>query len=323
MSWSIVLIFGALACAPFIAEALRRPVTRRMQDDAPGLIADLPSGRTHYRWTGPKTGPLIVCIHGLSSPHYIFAATARALAALGFRVLVYDLYGRGYSDAPRSRQDTDFFLKQLRELLDHIGHEGPLSVLGYSMGGSLATAFAAEEGKRITSLVLLAPAGLKPVYQDGRSRLWTLPVLGDWLMPVLGARALIKELESDRAQATVIPDLYEKLARETNRRGYMPALLSSRRYVLSKVFDEDHRTIADYGTPVLAIWGRDDDVIPLAAMGRLAELNPNAQHVELAGATHVFPQTHPSKVAEALTAFLGKQPKRARKISLQANASPE
>ena len=323
MTTGLLVILAALVAAPFIAEALRRPMSRRLQDRAPGLMADLPSGRTHYRWTGPKTGPLIVCIHGLSSPHYIFAATARALAALGFRVLVYDLYGRGYSDAPRGKQDTDFFLRQLRELLEHLGHEGPLSVLGYSMGGSLATAFAAEEGKRVNHLVLMAPAGLQPVYQSGRARLWSLPLIGDWLMPVCGAHALIKELKNDRKQATVIPDLYEKLSRETQRRGYMPALLSSQRNVLSKVFDEDHKTIADYGTPVLGIWGREDDVISLSALGRLAELNPNAEHVELADATHIFPQTHPSAVAEALKRFLGQQPKRARKISLSTSATLE
>ena len=300
-------VLGAAIAAPFVAEGLRQPMSRKVQATAPGNIAELPSGRTHYRWTGPKGGPLAICIHGLSSPHYIFAATARSLAALGYRVLVYDLYGRGFSSTPRGRQDVDYFLTQLRDLLDFFGIDGPVTIVGYSMGGALATAFAAEEGMRIKGLVLMASAGLLPVYATPRDRVWTLPVVGDWLTAVAGGWSLRRELAGESVAPTVIPDLTSKLAAETRRRGYLPSLLSSRRHVLAQTMDDDHRAIADYRIPVLGIWGREDGVIPLAAMGRLAELNPDAHHVELARATHNFPQTHPTKVGEALKAFLGDQ----------------
>ncbi len=300
-------VLGAVIAAPSVAEALRQPMTRIAQERAPGNVAELPSGRTHYRWIGPKGGPIAVCIHGLSSPHYIFAATARSLAALGYRVLAYDLYGRGFSSKPRGRQDVDYFLTQLRDLLDFLGIEGPVTVVGYSMGGALATAFAAEEGVRIKGLILLASAGLQPLYRTPKDRVWTLPVVGDWMSAVLGGWALRRELAADGDAPTVIPDLSKRLAHETRRRGYLPSLLSSKRHVLTQVMDDDHRAIADYQIPVLAIWGREDRVIALAAMGRLAELNPAAHHVELAKATHNFPQTHPSKVAAALKDFLGVQ----------------
>ena len=39
-------------------------------------------------------------------------------------------------------------------------------------------------------------------------------------------------------------------------------------------------------------------------LGRLAELNPDAHHAQIAGAGHVVLQTQPSKVAEALRDFL-------------------
>lgn len=44
-------------------------------------------------------------------------AITPALTALGFRVLSYDLYGRGYSDAPFRRHTLDFNVQQLDELL--------------------------------------------------------------------------------------------------------------------------------------------------------------------------------------------------------------
>jgi pimeloyl-ACP methyl ester carboxylesterase len=295
---------ASLAALPLAAEARRMPLTRALQSRAPGRIADLPKGRTHYQWHGPEDGPVAVCIHGLSSPSYIYAGTARALAALGYRTLTYDLYGRGFSDRPRGRQTVDFFLRQLRDLLADQNVSGPLTVVGYSMGGALATAFAAEEGKNIRALVLMAPAGLEPVYQDLRGKLWTAPLIGDWLMPVAGGWALRRELAMDIDQTTIIPDLYDRLAAETGTRGYLPALLSSRRHVLARTLEEDHRAIAGYETPLLAIWGREDMIIPLTAMARLSELNPAAHHVDISGATHSFPQTHPRAVADALKTFL-------------------
>lgn len=322
MSLTLYTTLGIVAAAPFIAEALRRPMSAARQKNAPGNIAELPSGRTHYRWTGPKRGPIAVCIHGLSSPQYIFAGTARALAALGFRVLTYDLYGRGWSSRPQGKQDTDYFLRQLRDLLDYFGIDEPLTVVGYSMGGNLATAFVAEEGLGIRALVLMAPGGLEPVYQSPKDRIWTLPIIGDWLMPLFGGMALRRELAREDNAPTVIPNLTQRLSSETRKRGYLPSMLSSRRHVLSKTLKEDHRTITDYATPVLAIWGRQDGVIALSSMGKLAALNPNAQHVELAKGTHNFPQTHPGRVAEILKDFLGNHRAPSRRPSSPTFSSP-
>ena len=110
----ILILIALLALAPVVAEALRVPVTRRLQARAPGKIANLPMGATHYRWSGDEGAPVAVCIHGLSTPSYIYAATENALVALGYRVLTYDLFGRGFSDRVRGDQNTDFFLTQLR-----------------------------------------------------------------------------------------------------------------------------------------------------------------------------------------------------------------
>ena len=87
-------------------------------------------------------------------------------------------------------------------------------------------------------------------------------------------------------------------------RGYLPALLSSRRHLLSQSSQAHHARIARDGTPVLAIWGGSDPVIPSRAAGELARINPDAHHVEIKGAGHTLLQTHPSEVALALRGFL-------------------
>jgi len=274
-------------------------MTGEVQAGAPGQIAQLPRGATHFRWTGPEGGKVAVLIHGLSTPSYVFAATERSLAALGFRVLSYDLYGRGFSARASGRQDRAFFLEQLQALLKHQEVVGPLTVLGFSMGGQIAAAFAADEPD-VEALVLVAPAGLVPA----KDTIWTAPIIGDWLVRVFGGYVLRRELVEHRTTPTVVPDLEDRQADETRKRGYLPALLSSRRYLLAEGSDQDHTRVAAVRVPVLAIWGTEDPVIPKRAVGRLAELNPDARHIEIRGAGHNLLQTHPTEVAAALKEFL-------------------
>ena len=105
---------------------------------APGRIARLSQGATHYTWTGPENGPVAVCVHGLTTPLQAWDGIAARLAEAGYRVLAYDLYGRGYSDRPGGTQDSAFFLRQLDDLLADQGIAGDITLLGYSMGGAIA-----------------------------------------------------------------------------------------------------------------------------------------------------------------------------------------
>ncbi len=211
----LLTALGLLIALPVLAEALRKPVRRA---EAPGHFARLPQGETHYRWSGPEDGPVAVCVHGLSTPSYVFAATERSLAGLGYRVLTYDLYGRGFSARPVGRQTSRFFIRQLNALLADQGVKGPVLLVGYSMGGAIAAAFAAADPRRVSHLVLIAPAGLIPVYDDWKGHLWTLPVIGDWATRVVGGVALRRELVEHRTHGTVIPDLEDRQATETRMR---------------------------------------------------------------------------------------------------------
>ena len=94
--WIVVLIvavLAALAAVPFVQELRRRPPEAA---HAPGRFAELSRGRTHYQWLGGARGPVAVCVHGLTTPSQVWSDYARELSDLGYRVLVYDLYGRGF-----------------------------------------------------------------------------------------------------------------------------------------------------------------------------------------------------------------------------------
>ncbi|MND03033.1 Alpha/beta hydrolase family protein [compost metagenome] len=56
--------------------------------------------------------------------------------------------------------------------------------------------------------------------------------------------------------------------------------------------------------PVLAVWGAEDRVIPLAALGELTRINRDTRQVTVAGAGHGLPHTHPREVAAAMAEFV-------------------
>ena len=119
-----------------------------------------------------------------------------------------------------------------------------------------------------------------------------VPGLGDWLTRAAFARGHRKATEAGRSTATTPPDIVDIQQAELGRRGFVPAILASLRGMLGADAGAEHRRIADAGLPVLAIWGRDDAVIPLAARDVLARWNPRARHVVIDGAGHGLPFTH-------------------------------
>ncbi|TCO73525.1 alpha/beta fold hydrolase [Rhodovulum euryhalinum] len=302
MTWAL----AALAVALFLLAGRRRPMDAAARAGAPGQIADLPSGRTHYRWIGPENGPVALCLHGISTGGWFTEGLAGMLARRGYRVLVPDLYGRGFSDRPPGPQTRAFFLRQIDELLDTLGVGGGLTVLGYSMGGAIATALAADRPGRVGRLILIAPAGLGQITPWPAALARDLPGLGDAAMGLLGG-VMVRAVARILGRAQNVPGaLIAAQVEETRYRGFLPAMLSSMRHLLAGDFAPDHRRIAAAGLPVLAIWAEADELIAPTASERLAGLNPGAAQLTLPGAGHVLPITHAPQVHDAIEAFLGR-----------------
>jgi pimeloyl-ACP methyl ester carboxylesterase len=217
------------------------------------------------------------------------------LALMGFRVLTYDLYGRGYSDRPRGKQDRAFFIGQLEELLAHEEVREDVTFIGYSMGGAIVTAFAAKHVQMVRQLVLIAPAGMGVVAGGFVRFVARTPLIGDWLVLAFYPSMLRKGI-----QAEGVPDVGALQRRELDYQGFVPAVLASLRGILSARLETEHRKLHDTHVPVIAIWGREDDVIPLTAMGTLAEWSRNAHQEVIEGAGHGLTYTHSEAVLEAI-----------------------
>ena len=300
MIWAIVLFLGVIAAAPFVVEALRPRMGSEARKSAPGEFVQLSRGLTHYQWRGPSRGPVAVCVHGLTTPSYVWGPIADGLARMGFRVLTYDLYGRGFSDRPRGPQDAAFFITQLEELLESQEVDEDFTLLGYSMGGSIVTAFAAHAPHRVRKLVLLAPGGLGhdlgPVARLVTGYGW----LSTWLMHATYGRSHRAHTETERHLPSAVEGIVDLQQAELQWRGFLRSVQSSMRDMLHGDLIEEHQDIAAAGVPVLAIWGREDDVIPITGLGKLAKWNREARQEVIEGAGHGLAYTHPQEVLEAM-----------------------
>ncbi|KAK3341173.1 Alpha/Beta hydrolase protein [Lasiosphaeria hispida] len=136
-------------------------------DEFPGARDVMtPYGSTRvYEW-GPEAGPKVVFVHGISTSCQTLKKLAHALVEeKGCRVMLFDLFGRGFSDGvgdlPHDARlyTTQILLALASSPLPWTGSSA-FRLIGYSMGGGIAVHFAAAFPHMVSSLVLLAPAGL-------------------------------------------------------------------------------------------------------------------------------------------------------------------
>ena len=106
-------------------------------------------------WPGPsKPGKsaALVCIHGLTANHTCWASMADALGP-EYRLIAYDLRGRGDSDKPEKGYNLETHGQDLGRLLDHYGLKRAV-IMGHSLGAKIALRFAVTHPGRVSRLVL-------------------------------------------------------------------------------------------------------------------------------------------------------------------------
>ncbi|WP_375254022.1 alpha/beta fold hydrolase [Yoonia sp.] len=307
MVWVIVIgaVVGALLLAawPIYLERRRRPIGPDARHGADGEFALLSQGVTRFRWAGSARGPVAVLIHGLASPMVTMEAIAKGLGNNGYRVLMYDLYGRGLSDAPQGVQNRAFFLRQLSDLLALHKLKDNITFVGYSMGGAIATAYAAENPGRVKQVLLVAPTGIV-TNERGFSRFCRkTSLLGAWVHGMFAERRINKAIPL-HGETKAIDMVLRAQRRELKRRGYLPSLLASRRGILREVQEHEHRQLGRQGIRVCAIWAGADKIVPPQAIGKLAEWNRAAQQEVVARADHALPYTHGDQLIAAMRALL-------------------
>lgn len=159
------------------------------------LESKSPFGLTRYTLLGPENGPKLVFIHGITASACTFPEFIQGLADSGFRVLVYDLFGRGFSSAPAAQYNDSLYVAQLYFLCADLGWDN-FNLVGLSLGGGIATAFAVQYPQKIKTLSLIAPAGLLhdlPFI----AHFLQLPLVGPVIWYAVGRKVLARISESN------------------------------------------------------------------------------------------------------------------------------
>lgn len=304
----VVLVPVALFAGLPIARYLRSDQENRTLDDAarrraPGQFMQLSAGMTHYQIGGPPGGATVLLINGLSTPYNIWDPTFDALTRAGFRVLRYDLFGRGWSDRPASRYDVDFFVAQAMELLDALGIREPVDLGGVSMGGAIVASFAARHPARVRRVMLFDPG-----YFDGHPLGLSLraPLVGEYNMAVRIAPGMAQSQWKDFAHPERFPNYLEPYHEQMRYRGFRRAILATLRNFVSQDTSRDYFALGRSGKPVLLVWGRDDRDTPIELSKKVLAAVPQAEFHSIDGARHIPHYEFPEIVNPLVIRFLSR-----------------
>jgi len=293
-----------IAASYFIMNPERKTLTPETRASLPGQFITLPDGVTHYDIAGPENGQLVVLVNGFSIPMFSWERNVPALTAAGFRVLTFDLYGRGYSDRPEGPYNLDLFVRQIDELLTALKIDQPVDMVGISMGGYITAGFANRYPDRVRRMVMISPV-VNPVASDPRLKIVTLPVLGDYLYTIFIGPDEIVDSKDEYLAYVPGSDWRARELDALQYTGIRHALLSTLRDMTGDPMME-YQQLGNRGGQVEVLWGDKDPTVPIENAQKVLAAVPQAVYYTVPGARHESPYEAPQIVNPYLISFLQK-----------------
>jgi pimeloyl-ACP methyl ester carboxylesterase len=299
--WKIaIVVVGALVVLLAINTLLVEDETKpAVVTVAGGRILHLPAGDMQVLERGPREDPPIVLIHCYTCS---IAWWQRMIPLLDrrHRVVAIDLRGFGGSEKPTSGyaiEDQAAFVAEALARLDVHG----ATVVGQSLGGTVATALNEVPGDYVRRLVIIDQAP-EERFSKGlgfSAELSTAPILGPALWQVTPDFAVKDGLQVAFAPAYEVPD---EFVNEFNRMTYTSYDSDGAEGEYMELTPLDRR-IEAAGTPLLAIFGAEDQLYD--ARGALAAYAkvPGAKTVSVPGAGHSPNVEKPARTAALVLGF--------------------
>ncbi|NWB85877.1 alpha/beta fold hydrolase [Pseudomonas gingeri] len=232
----------------------------------------------HYNDAGQGT-ETVVMLHGSgpgASGWANFNRNIESLTEAGYRVILMDCPGWSKSDPiVCSGSRSDLNARALKGLLDVLGLER-VHILGNSMGGHSAVAFALTNPQRVGKLVLMGGG------TGGPSAFTPMPTEGIKLLQGLYREPTIENLKKmmnvfiyDAGSLT--EELFQtRLDNMLSRRDHLENFVASLK-ANPKQFPDFSPRLGEISAQTLVIWGRDDRFVPMDTGLRLIAGLPNAQ----------------------------------------------
>ncbi|WP_151719432.1 alpha/beta fold hydrolase [Gemmobacter serpentinus] len=201
-----------------------------------------------------------------------------------FRVLCPSHPGMGFSGPAPHIADISDMLVHYLNLLDALDLPEKPHLMGFSMGGWMATELAAIARDRFDKVVLIAPAGLNDLAHPATPLGGIAPQDFPGYMthdPAIAARFFPDGTD---------PDFADRFGADRAREGDLVGRLCA---PFGMGHPNLHRFMARITNPTLLVWGAEDRLLPASqAPIWLAHL-PNAQFLPVPGTGHLVPQERP------------------------------
>lgn len=232
----------------------------------------------HYNDVG-QGDETVVMLHGSgpgASGWANFNRNIEPLIAAGYRVILMDCPGWSKSDPIVCRGSrSDLNARALKGLLDALDLDR-VHILGNSMGGHSAVAFALANPQRVGKLVLMGGG------TGGASPFVPMPTEGIKLLNGLYREPTIDNLKkmmnvfvfdaSSLTEELFQTRLDNMLARRDHLENFVASLAAN-----PKQFPDFGPRLHEISAQTLVIWGREDRFVPMDAGLRLLAGLPNAQ----------------------------------------------
>ncbi|SOE97269.1 2-hydroxy-6-ketonona-2,4-dienedioate hydrolase [Burkholderia sp. D7] len=259
----------------------------------------------HYNDAGQGT-ETVVMLHGSgpgASGWANFNRNVEPLVAPGYRVILMDCLGWSKSDpvvCDGSRSELN--ARSLKSLLDALDIERA-HIIGNSMGGHSAVAFALANPQRVGKLVLMGGG------TGGPSQFVPMPTEGIKLLQGLYREPTIENLKRmmnvfvfDTSALT--DDLMQvrldnMLARRDHLENFVKSLVAN-----PKQFNDYGPRLSEIAAPTLVIWGRDDRFVPMDVGLRLVAGMQNAEMHIFSRCGHWAQWEHAEKFNRMVVDFL-------------------
>ena len=242
-------------------------------------------------------GKAIVLIHGWSMHTGIWRKFAQQLSQ-HYQVICLDLPGHGLSE-----NIEPYTLECISKVLIEAVPEHSFSVLGWSLGASVALTMAGQYPERVNSLMLLAG---NPVYVQQSDWPGIDPVLLEDFANNLSLNCSETLLRFLALQVNNLPDAksvlkdLKKAMQECN-----PPTKKVLQNGLDILKQADLRAdLIALKCPVSIIQGDKDTLVPVQASRDMQQLQPASELNVIAGAGHVPFLSHPSQVIEIIKRFV-------------------
>ena len=293
VAFCLFFLFGAIAVDPFPAYRAAMEEWLAISGGHREVFAADDGSRLSVWVLGPLSAERpVVLLHGLGADATYWAGTARALVRSGRTVLLPDGPGSGRSERPRpaSGYRLPGRVAAVDALFRALGLE-KADVVGHSLGGWTAAAFALQHPEKTGHLVLVDAGGFDVPADIDAERRRVLPTDRPGARRVLGLLFFKRPFPAAGFVVNAFGRNY----------GGDPAAATVSALGLSDGLAGRERDLPA-GTAV--IWGAEETLFPLPLGRKLAAAIPGGRLFVLPGAGHDGPLETPRAFREALAAAL-------------------